>query len=169
MPRRFDPAKVARVAALTLEGYSTAQIADVMGMSDSAVGRHRARAGIKAPPRRGRSIKCDVERVVALTRAGYKAGQISQLLGVHERTVQRYRQKRGLTKQYVKPLSEDQKLRAAVLLDDGASAAEAARTVGCSDQAIRRAFPGRAWTRQQVSEYISATRRFRGILERSVS
>lgn len=167
MPRRFDSAKVERVVAFTAEGYSSTQIADMLGMSASAVVRHRAYAGVEAPSRLGRPIKCDVEQVVALTRAGYTAEQIGQLLGVNERTVVRHRVAQKIAQPRPVPLSESEKRQALAFLDDGASAAEVARTLGRSPRAIREAFPGRAWTRQQVHEYISATRRFRGVLERS--
>lgn len=61
-------------------------------------------------------------------------------------------------------LSEDEKTRAAELLDGGASYHEAARTIGRSAAVLCRLFPGRGWTIEQVAERASLNRRFRGVL-----
>lgn len=61
-------------------------------------------------------------------------------------------------------LSDDEKLRAAELLDGGASYREVARTIGRSASVICRRFPGRGWTLEQVAERASLDRRYSGVL-----
>lgn len=61
-------------------------------------------------------------------------------------------------------LSDDEKNRAAELLDGGASYREVARTIGRSASVLCRRFPGRGWTRDQVAERASLDRRFGGVL-----
>lgn len=157
-PTRED---VARVAGVFLQGCTVAQIAAALDVSAHTV----RRAGIRGVPRKRLSGE-ESAQVVTLTKLGYSAERIGLMLGVSERTVQRHRDAHGITRPHPQPLSEDEKRCALALFEDGASAAEVARTIGRSSAAVRRRF-GRAWTRQQVSEYISATRRFRGILERT--
>lgn len=61
-------------------------------------------------------------------------------------------------------LTDEEKRRAAELLDDGVSYREVARTIGRSASVICRRFPGRGWTVEQVAERASLDRRFQGAL-----
>jgi IS30 family transposase len=93
--------------------------------------------------------------IAALTRAGYTAPQIAEALGITTRTVQRARVRTGVAKPFCGiPLSEDEKQRAAEMLDDGASYKEVGRTLGRADTAIGRHFPGRSeWQRGSGHRY----------------
>jgi IS30 family transposase len=104
------------------------------------------------------------DRVATLTRAGQTALQIADELGVTPRTVQRIRSVVGIAKPKPPPLADDEKRIARVLLDDGASITEAARTIGRSQRALRDAFPGRGWTQQQSGAYSHIMRRFQEVL-----
>lgn len=59
------------------------------------------------------------------------------------------------------PLTTDELDTIRALLDDGAPAKEAARTVGCSDRTVRKHFPGRGWTARQTAEFVGAVRQAR--------
>lgn len=83
------------------------------------------------------------ERIVELTRAGWTAQQIADALRITSRTVARARVRRGVAKPPTPPLTDDEIQRAELLLDDGASCAEVARTLGRCPGAIRKRFPGR--------------------------
>lgn len=106
-------------------------------------------------PARG-PIAPEVEdRIVALTKQGVSSANIAEMVGVHIRTVQRVREKRGVSRPWTGAhlLTEDDKRIVAALLDDGASIAEAARTIGFSQTTLHKHFPGRAWTHVQSGQY----------------
>lgn len=86
------------------------------------------------------------QRIAELTRAGRSASQIAAELHVTARTVARARARMGIAKPCRITLTDDELRRAAALLEDGASYAEVARTLGRSIAAICKRFPGRsAW------------------------
>jgi len=125
--------------------------------------------------RRGYPRPADLERiaerqarVAELTRQGLSAPQIAEIVGITERTVVRDRSAVGCAQPYVSnPLSEEQRCRAEELLNDGCSIAEVARTIGRSPSAVKRAFPGRGWTRAQVYEYVGLVQSARKIAKRT--
>lgn len=51
-----------------------------------------------------------------------------------------------------------------MLLDDGASVSETARTVGFNPTTVTRHFPGRAWDKSQVGKHGANVRRLQGSL-----
>lgn len=104
------------------------------------------------------------DMIVALSREGCRVAEIAALLGITERTVTRARSRRGIARPSYPQLTDDEIARAKQLLDDGASVAEAARSIGRTDHAIHRALPGRGWTPQQVHQFIAETRRYRKVL-----
>lgn len=116
--------------------------------------------------RYGRGNPIPDEQVVELTREGMSAAQIAERFGCTARSVQRARARAGITKQARQPYSAEVRAQAAQMLDDGASCAEVARTLGVFYQTVRRAwFPGRAWTKSQVWEHNSALRQFGQVLK----
>lgn len=93
------------------------------------------------------------QRVVQLTRAGYCASAIAAQLGINKRSVQRYRQRAGVSRTELRrERTPDEILaRAAMLLEDGASYVEAARTVGVERKVLARHLPGYTWTPAQCT------------------
>lgn len=61
-------------------------------------------------------------------------------------------------------LTDDEIRTANMLLDDGASFGEVARTLNRNKSVICRHFPGRGWTRAQTDELSSIRMRYRGVL-----
>lgn len=107
--------------------------------------------------------------VAMMTKLGMSAPEIAVSMHITERTVVRDRRASGcsLAKPSI-PLSAAQKQRAEELFDEGCSAAEVARTIGCNPRTVLKWFPGRGWPKEQVREYISASRRFRELLRDDV-
>jgi IS30 family transposase len=98
----------------------------------------------------------DTELVLRLAREGYSNREVAKLAGVHMRTVTRLRVKHGISE--TNPRSARRmtpELRATIEgnLNDGWSFLEISRTHDVSEDTLRRHFPGRAWTHQQVGEY----------------
>lgn len=104
------------------------------------------------------------QTVVALSRMGVSIADIAAALRVTERTVQRTKVHMGIAAPPPPPLTADELARAAQLLDDGASFAEVARSIGRSTHALRNHFPGRGWTHAQVVEFAVTVRRMKGAL-----
>lgn len=93
------------------------------------------------------------QRVAELTRAGLSAQQIAAQLRTTSRTVCRDRSALGIAQPRPVRLTAEQLRRATEMLDDGASASEVARTIGCSQSAVINRFPGRGWTPEQISAH----------------
>lgn len=108
------------------------------------------------------NVKARAERrrqeVLHRTNQGQSLTTIVSALGVTERTIHRDRVALGIAGTNPPQLTATEKARARMLLDDGASYIETARTLGRSDKAIARHFPGYGWTRQQGNEYRDAMR-----------
>lgn len=92
--------------------------------------------------------KNDVDRVIAATEQGMGRAETAALVGCSKSTVTRVRRMHGLAKPWT-PLTDEQLTRAEQLLDDGASFAEVARTIGTTASAICKRFPGRGWSHQE--------------------
>lgn len=100
-------------------------------------------------------------RVAAMTRCGMSAPQIASVLRVTKRTVTRDRTAIGCNRGAPSvPLTDDERRRAATLLDEGCSYVEAARTIGRGHKALRKAFPGHTWTHQQCGQQAAIVRYF---------
>lgn len=95
--------------------------------------------------------------IAKLVRLGWTNVRIARRMEVSERLVSRVRKDAGLEAQRRAPITTEQRARAECLLADGASQAEVARSVGATRDQIRRAFPGHAWTREQMTEGEHAT------------
>lgn len=103
--------------------------------------------------------KIDYDAVVALTREGCSARQIAEQLGCTSRSVVRIRQLNGIVvRPHAAKFSDDEKRRAAAMLDDGCSIYEVARTLGRDKSTIRAHFPGRGWTPSQIGEWAAVRR-----------
>ena len=99
--------------------------------------------------------------IAAMTRQGRTAHEISTALGITKRSVERARHEMGITRPRPNPITPDEIERVAQLLQDGASLKEAAETIGRRRESMRRHFPNQSWTRQQVVEWASVTRRWK--------
>lgn len=94
-----------------------------------------------------------LDEVRRLTAIGRTAQQIAEQIGCSKRQVCRDRRSLGLSPPHAPPLTDSQLEQAEALLDDGASRSETARTLGVAETTIRRHFPGRGWTKQQIAEH----------------
>lgn len=100
------------------------------------------------------------DRVVVLTRRGHTGTEIAEALSVTRRTVQRYRQRAGVSQPRVPNMTPSELETARVMLDDGASYHEVGRSLGRSPGTIQRNFPGRSWTREQITAHAAVMRKF---------
>lgn len=92
-------------------------------------------------------------KVAEMTRAGLSGDCIAAVLGVSERSVERARVATGCARPASVPLTEAELAAARQLLDDGASYAEVARTLGRGETTVARRFPGRGWTKSQGAQW----------------
>lgn len=91
------------------------------------------------------------EKIAQLTRQNYTAPQIAVVVGVTVRSVVRARARLGLTKAVAPRLSAAERVVIQRLIDDGASYYEIARTTGRHVETIKKYWPGRGWTREQIT------------------
>lgn len=103
-----------------------------------------------------------VDRFLSRDRDGASARVLAAEFGVSTRTVLRWRARlevqHGLPRDLLpngeraRPVADHE--RARMLLDDGCSLAETARTVGVSTKTLRNWFPDvRAWSKREAAEY----------------
>jgi transposase len=104
------------------------------------------------------------ERVAAMTAAGMTAAVIAEALHVTPRTVIRDRRALGISKPRPEIVPAEKWHAAEALIDDGASICEAARTVGIGQVTANRHFPGRGWTRRQITDYMVLRRQEKRML-----
>jgi DNA-binding CsgD family transcriptional regulator len=106
------------------------------------------------------------DKVAELTRAGHSATEISALLGCSVRAVVRCRRITGTSKGPGVPrVSADKLAQAELLVADGASCREVARTIGVHSKTVKKYFPESVWSKQQQSEMISAIQKYRHVLK----
>jgi len=99
------------------------------------------------------------QRVAFLLRSGRSIREAAAEVGLAEATVYKIRRQLiGPRQSSPRPFTADEIARIEAMLDDGASLAEVARTVGRSYTLLQRRFPGRGWTREQCGEYNSMIR-----------
>lgn len=96
------------------------------------------------------------------TRAGDTVATIAAAVHRSPRTIQRYQIRLGLRtlQDPPPPLPDGWEDHALRLLDDGASLAETARTIGVDFRTVRRRFPDRGWTHQQAGQLAQIIRRY---------
>ncbi len=100
-------------------------------------------------------------RVKNLTDQGLSAQEIAALLKISTRTVVRYRNATGCSQPVGRRMTADEIATAGELLDEGCPVQEVAKTLGVSAWAIAARYPGRAWTRAQISAFGCLHRRLR--------
>ncbi|WP_210098018.1 helix-turn-helix domain-containing protein [Microbacterium phyllosphaerae] len=100
------------------------------------------------------------EQFASLERSGLSARQIAQICGVSSRTVVRWRQATGHShRPATTPVPRTQLERALLLLEDGASISEAARSIGCSNKTISKRWPQYAWSQSQAGRFAAMVAR----------
>lgn len=100
--------------------------------------------------------------ILELVSQGLSNRVVASRLGVSARTVSRVRCNAGMGAEKKTP-SEDEKLRAKELLEDGASYAEVGRTLGFYPGHVKRWFPGYEWSVGQRNEMAEMQRRLDGL------
>ena len=105
----------------------------------------------------------DTERIEWLLRHGLTIREVAAQVGCSDRTVIRQRKRIGLSKPARPVLTQAELVTAKRLLDDGASYAEAARTIRCAEGTLAGKFPGHAWTPVQVGQWARASERIKEV------
>lgn len=93
------------------------------------------------------------QRIVELTQAGWSAAEIAHECKTTTRTVERTRVRMGVAQPPPRRLTADEVARIEVMLADGASIADVARSIGRSIDYLQRRFRGRGWTRSQAGQF----------------
>ena len=96
--------------------------------------------------------------IVRYTQAGLGRQEIADRIGCSVDTVSNVRRRRGVRVRHSYRLSAEQLARAEQLLDDGASFAEAARSIGSTTSAVARRFPGRGWSYRECGLFTAMLR-----------
>lgn len=91
-------------------------------------------------------------RIIELTRQGLTTAVIADMLGISQRTVERARHDCGYAEEAAPPMTAEEKAEALARLNDGASYAEVARTLGRHALTIARHCPGYTWDRSQIAQ-----------------
>lgn len=97
--------------------------------------------------------------IVRYTEQGLGRQEIADRIGCSVDTVSNVRRRRGVPVQRSYRLSAEQLARAEQLLDDGASFAEAARSIGSTTSAVARRFPGRGWSYRECGLFTAMLRK----------
>lgn len=100
------------------------------------------------------------ERVLALTRRGQSARTIANTLGTTRRTINRDRHALGITKEPPKATTPEQWARADVLIADGCSISEVARTIGVSWGVVKDRYPDAGWSAREGAQWAAFCHHF---------
>lgn len=103
------------------------------------------------------SVTAQVRRMTA---AGMSGREIARTIDIAPSTVFRMRKEAEVTGRVNRPWQDDELRRAEAHLEDGCSLSEVARTLGRPLSSVRKKFPGRRWTHQQVNDHNRAAREF---------
>lgn len=102
-------------------------------------------------------------RIIYFAENGMHPSRIAEKLNVSIATVHRVRTAAGAPMVHHRRGTEDDKLKAKALLEDGASYQEVARTIGFSGSTISRWFPGYTWSDKQKGEASAMARKMNQI------
>ncbi|ASZ74645.1 DNA binding protein [Mycobacterium phage Phabba] len=121
---------------------------------------------------RARADECDRCRghargdvIEDLALKGHTTPEIAKMLGVDKRTVNYWRKKRGVPGKRVyatgrtEYATPEQIVKLRELLADGASLAEAARTLGLNEGTVRNVHRGEGWTTEESIDHLTTLRR----------
>ncbi|AER47618.1 DNA binding protein [Mycobacterium phage DS6A] len=155
---KMTAAEVAEAEALLRGGLTYNEVA-------ARLGRHQRTLAARLPGYRyshrasDEQIAARRQRVRELTERGdMTTREIAGVLGVSESVVVSDRIRTGTAKRAAAPLTADEQAWARELLDDGAPYAEVGRTLGRSDAAIRRRFPGYELDAKQAAQVAGLVR-----------
>jgi DNA invertase Pin-like site-specific DNA recombinase len=87
--------------------------------------------------------------IVRLAKLGVSTARIARIMHMAQSTVAVIRREAEVGAKRRPPLTQEQKDQAYILMTDGASRREAAKSVGCSEDQLQRAFPDMAWDSEQ--------------------
>lgn len=160
MNRQFDEA----IGEMTRAGASATQIAATVGCTTRTVSNARKRLGL-AQSQSHRTLTADqVEQILDDTRRGLSCGEIAARVGCGRNTVTNVRRRHGLLSRNWSPFSDAELERAELLLTDGASLMEVARTLGRDKSAVCKRFRGRGWSPQQSGSFTKLLSEMGGVL-----
>lgn len=108
-------------------------------------------------------------RIVQLSRQGLANSTIADKLSVTVRTVERARSSAGLAQPAQRYGTEDEKLQAKIMLADGCSYAEVARTIGRCDDTVAKWHPGYQFTKAQTGLASALSRRMKQLEKSSLT
>lgn len=154
MTRPDDPRILARrelVAELCQQGLDIKSVAKRLGVSKDTIDRDRAALGLPDIRVLRREERMQVVR--SLLARGLTVYEIGARLGVTSRTVERDKKDLKLTRR-VAGWSVREYCLACIILTEGASYNEVARTIGRDPNAVKRRFPGRGWTGRETGEFL---------------
>jgi DNA-binding CsgD family transcriptional regulator len=175
--RAYTAQRVARkqrhmqvIKRMTLEGRFDYEIAQELGLSRRTVSDYKSREGIKIPhnlqvgrPKQATKdyIVARREKVKELVDLGYNSNRIGRILGISQRIIQLDRKALGIPATVGRPKWDEELIsKANQMLEDGASYAETARTLGVSADVLRTKIPGKGWSLAQVWEYNSMMKQY---------
>lgn len=110
---------------------------------------NRRRAGICY------STSFDAAEFRALHHRGLTLEQLAEHFKVTVRTASRWRKNLGLTKPPAPAhvVTDEARVHAAAMFEDGASYQEVQRTLGIGVATLQKEFPGRAWRQPQIDQH----------------
>lgn len=162
-----------RFAAMVRDDASSEDLAEAFGISVSSARRWR-RDGIPAArrPRKAPAPRASVDpgRFAAMVREGATNTELAEAFECSPATVSRWRARLGVPGPVRRAYSADDLALIEDRLADGWSVAEIHRTHGFDPETVRRHFPGRSWSPEDVRALSMATRAFwrrRGTLARA--
>ncbi|MBV9872058.1 MAG: hypothetical protein JO214_15695 [Frankiaceae bacterium] len=104
-----------------------------------------------------RKLQARNAEIVRLAKLKVPTKRIARLTGCSTSVVLNVKRANGIEADVTPPLTTEQLARAEVLLADGCSRAETARTLGVSKHQLRHAFPEAAWSTEDRVEAEHAT------------
>lgn len=134
-------------------GIAVYRIARTLHIDDKVVARRRDELGIRGR-RHARNV--DTGAIIALHRSRHTIKQIAEQLAVSEKTVLRHLPRETRSPRRGKPGDFAGRIeRARLLLEDGCTYAEAARTVDISEDTLASRLPGFGSTNEHRSVFAS--------------
>lgn len=128
------------------------EIANEVGCESETVGRIRASLGLDALSKRHKSEHD--EDLIRMHEQKVPLSRQARTIGESQRFVERARRRLGLKSREARaPITPERRAQAEALFDDEQSRAEVSRTTGLSEKWLRKNFPGRAWTQEQIAEH----------------
>lgn len=157
------PERHKKILDLTKQGIYMQETARLVGVHETTVSKVLKRYGVEPE----RKIHPQYKNIVSLLNERVPVVEIARKLRASQSFVTRVRKELGIPSYRTsRPTPPDRLERAASMLNDGAPFAEVARTLKMSTDTLRKYFPGMAWGREQIDEYMSAIQKARKVESR---